>query len=582
MSIGYIDLILFFLTFTLLSIPLGLYIANVFNEKINYFAWLEKPIYKIIGANSKRDMSWQEYALAIMLFSILGVILLFFIQILQGFLPFNPQGLGKLSWDLALNTAVSYVSNTNWQAYAGETTMSYFTQTIGLAVQNFVSAATGIAVLIAFIRSFVLTEAKTIGNFWKDLVKSALYILIPLSLIISITLVALGVPQNFNQYVKSQVVDPQTIHETVNNKVETKIVNFQSIPMGPVASQEAIAMLGTNGGGFFNVNASHPYANPNSLSNLVLMLAIIIIPGALCFTFGFMVNDQKQAWTIYITMSIIFIAFTVMLMLIEFKGNPLFNKFNIDQMMSSLQSGGNMEGKEARFGIFGSSLFTSITTSVSCGAVNNMHDSLMPLGGFIPLFLIQLSEVAFGGVGSGLYTILIFVILSVFIAGLMIGRTPEYLGKKIESFEMKMVALAILIVPLIILLGSAISLVIPAGLAGIGNPSAHGLSEVLYAFSSAANNNGSAFSGLNANSAYYNVALAIAMFIGRFGVIIPILAIAGSIISKKKIPVTSGTMPTSGFLFVCILLGVIIIVGALTYIPALALGPIAEHFMLFK
>jgi len=582
MNLISLNLIAYLVILIILSIPLGKYMANVFQNKTKYLSIIEKPIYAILGTSDKDEQNWKEYAISLLLFSLFGIVILFIIQIIQNRLPLNPQHLDKLSWDLALNTAISFVANTNWQSYSGETTMSYFTQMAGLAVQNFVSAATGIAVVIALIRGFSRSTTQTIGNFWVDLTKSTLYILLPLSLITSVALISQGVPQNFNQYSTIQLLEPQTISQTTDGKTTTQQVTTQTLPMGPVASQEAIKMLGTNGGGFFNANSSHPYENPNAISNLIEMLAILIIPAGLCFTFGYMVGDKKQGYTIFITMTIVFILLAILVMNTETHGNPLFNQFNVDQLHSALQSGGNMEGKETRFGIMGSGLFAAVTTAASCGAINAAHDSLLPLGGFVPLFLMQLSEVIYGGVGSGLYGMLIFAILAVFICGLMIGRTPEYLGKKIESFEMKMTALIILIVPMLVLLGTAISVILPAGLAGMSNPSAHGLSEVLYAFTSAANNNGSAFAGLNANTPYYNLMLGIAIFFGRFGVIVPVLAIAGSVASKKKLPVTAGTMPTTGVLFIAILIGIIIIVGALTYVPSLALGPIVEQLQLYK
>lgn len=580
MSIGYIYLAIFWVLITILAIPLGKYVAGVFTGKVNFLGAIERPLYKLIGANE--EMNWKQYAIGIMLFNIIGMIFLFVLQLVQGLLPLNPSHFGAPTWDLSLNTAISFVGNTNWQAYVPESSMSYLTQMLGLAVQNFLSAATGLAVVIALIRGFVGVQASSIGNAWRDLVKAVLYILLPLSFIVALALIKLGVPQNFNNYQVAKLLEPQTITNMVNGKNVTEVITTQTIPMGPVASQESIKMLGTNGGGIFNANSAHPYENPNALSNLLEMIAILVIPGALCFTFGSMVGDRRQGYTLYIAMSIIFILLTVCVMLAEFKGNPLFKHLNIDQYMNTFQSGGNMEGKEVRFGVFGSGLFAAVTTAASCGAVNATHDSLMPLGGLVPMFLMQLSEVVYGGVGSGLYGMLVFAILAVFIAGLMIGRTPEYLGKKIESFEMKMVALVILIVPLVVLLGTAISVVVAPGLAGMSNPSAHGLSEVLYAFTSAANNNGSAFAGINANTPYYNLMLATSIFVGRYGVIIPVLAIAGSLANKKRLNVTSGTMPTHGALFIGILIGVIFIVGALTYVPALALGPIVEHLTLFR
>ena len=582
MSVGYINIAIYAVILTILVIPLGIYMSGIYNGRINYLSFLERPIYKVIGVKSNYGMNWKEYTISLVLFNIIGAVFLFILLLVQGYLPLNPQHFRAPSWDLALNTAISFITNTDWQNYSGENTMSYLSQMLGLTVQNFLCAATGMTVAIALIRGFIGVETKSIGNFWQDLVRSTLYILLPLSLVFAFGLVKLGVPQNFNQYGSAKLLEPIVTTNVVNGKKVTKIIANQTIPMGPIASQEAIKMLGTNGGGFFNANSAHPYENPNAISNFLQMLAILMIPGALCFTFGSMIVDKRQGYALYTIMMFVFIVATICVMLAEAHGNPLLKQFKIDQIMNTFQSGGNMEGKETRFGVFGSSMFTVATTAASCGAVNTMHDSLMPLGGMVPLFLIQLSEVIFGGVGSGLYTMLAFVILTVFIAGLMIGRTPEYLGKKIESFEMKMIAIVILVTPLFVLSETAISLILPQGIAGISNPGAHGLSEVLYAFSSAANNNGSAFAGLNGNTVYYNIMLAIAMFFGRFGVIIPILAIAGSLALKKRIPVTSGTMPTHGIFFLLILVGVIFIVGALTYIPALALGPIVEHLTLFQ
>ncbi|TXH57579.1 MAG: potassium-transporting ATPase subunit KdpA [Bacteroidia bacterium] len=582
MSIGYINLIVFLLVLTLLAMPLGRYIALVFDNKVNYFAWLEKPIYKLLAIDPNYEMTWLRYAIAVMLFSIVGIVVLFLMLLFQQLLPLNPEKFSGLNWDLALNTAISFVTNTNWQAYSGESTMSYFNQMVGLSFHNFVSAATGIAVLVAFIRGFTRVNCKTIGNFWSDLVKSTLYILLPLSFILAIILVSQGVPQNFSKYKDVQLLEKEQVTQVVNNKTLNQQLTTQTLPMGPIASQEAIKMLGTNGGGYFGANSAHPYENPTPISNFLEILALLLIPASLCFTFGKMVKDNTQGHALYIAMTIIFIVLTLLVMGAELRGNPLFNQFHVSQVMNSLQSGGNMEGKEVRFGIFGSGLFAAATTAASCGAVNAAHDSLLPMGGFVPLFLMLLSEVVFGGVGSGLYGMLAMAILAVFISGLMIGRTPEYLGKKIESFDMKMVSIIILIVPLLVLFGTAISLIIPAGLASIFNPKAHGLSEVLYAFTSAVNNNGSAFAGLNGNTVYYNMMLSVAMFFGRFGIIIPLLALAGNLANKKHIPESSGTMPTNGILFICILIGVIIIIGALTYIPALALGPIVEHLQLFR
>ncbi|MCC2626330.1 MAG: kdpA [Burkholderiales bacterium] len=574
MKLGYLDLTLFLVILTLGAVILGKYIAAVFSGRLKFLAIIEGPIYRILGRAASDEMSWKEYTVALMIFNIFGIIILFTIQLIQGVLPLNPAHMAGLSWDLALNTAISFVSNTNWQAYSGESTMSYYTQMIGLTPQNFFSAATGLSVLVALIRGFKNVENDKLGNFWRDLTKSVLYILLPVSVIFAIIFVNQGIPQNFSAYQNVNLVEVQKIAKSPDIKT-------QVLPMGPIASQESIKMVGTNGGGYFNANSAHPYENPTPITNLLEILAMLIIPAALCFSFGRMIGDRRQGYALYIAMTIIFIVMTLLIMNAELKGNPLFNTLHVDQAQSLFQSGGNMEGKEARFGVLGSGLFASATTAASCGAVNAAHDSLMPLGGFVPLFLMQLSEVVYGGVGAGLYSIIVFAILSVFIAGLMIGRTPEYLGKKIESFEMKMVAIIILVVPFIILCSTALSVIIKPGLDGVSNPGAHGLSEVLYAFTSAANNNGSAFAGLNANTVYYNLLLGLNMLVGRFGVIIPLLAIAGSLANKKSIPVTEGTMSTSGGLFICILIGVIIIIGALTYIPALALGPVVEHLLLY-
>lgn len=581
MVIGLINLLICMIVLTIVAVPFGLYMGKVYMGQITYLAWLENIFYKIIGINPNVEMKWKDYVIAVLGFSLLCAFGLFILLIFQADLPLNPYHAPNMSWDLALNSAVSFSSNTDWQSYSGETQASYLSQSFGMCRASFLSVATGMAVAVAMIRGIASVEKKTIGNFWQDLIRSILYILMPLALIFSIVLVKLGVPQNFNNYVTATVIQPAKITTVVTGKNITKVISSQTIAMGPIASQEAIKILGNNGGGFFSANSSHPYENPNAISNFLDLLAMLLIPAGFCFAFGAIVGDKRQGISLYLVMASILIIAAVCLMLIELNGNPLLQHLNIDQIMNTFQSGGNMEGKETRFGIFGSSLFTAITTATSTGATNSLHDSLMPLGGLIPMFLIQLSEVIFGGAGCGIYSMLTFVILAVFIAGLMIGRTPEYLGKKIESFEMKMVAIIILIGPLLVLLETAISLVVPAGLAGISNPSAHGLSQVLYAFSSAANNNGSAFAGLNANTPYYNIMLAIAMFLGRYVVIVPILAIAGSFALKKRVPVTSGTMPTHGGFFLMILVGVIFIVGALTYIPALALGPIVEHLMLF-
>ena len=542
----------------------------------------ERLLYRFAGIQPETGMSWQQYALALLTFNLLGILVVFTLQLLQGHLPLNPQHLPAVSLDSALNTAVSFVTNTNWQGYAGEATMSYLVQMSALTVQNFLSAATGITVVLALIRGFIARETPIIGNFWVDITRITLYVLLPLSSAFAIFLMSQGVIQNFNAYQTVQTLEPTTYQQTnaTTGESETVTIPTQTIAMGPVASQEAIKMLGTNGGGFFNANSAHPYENPTPLTNLLQMLSIFLIPAGLCFMFGRMINDARQGWTLLGTMTVIFILMTLVVLWAEQHPNPLLSPLNVDQTLSPLQSGGNMEGKEVRFGISASALFAAITTAASCGAVNAMHDSFMPLGGLVPLWLIQLGEVIFGGVGSGLYGMLVFAILAVFIAGLMVGRTPEYLGKKIESFEMKMISLIILITPLLVLGGTAIAVGMEVGRAGISNPGAHGFSQVLYAFSSAANNNGSAFAGLSANTLFYNTTLAIAMFFGRFAVIVPILAIAGSLAAKKKLEVTSGTLPTHGWLFMTLLIGTIMLVGALTYLPALALGPIVEHLQL--
>jgi K+-transporting ATPase ATPase A chain len=489
---------------------------------------------------------------------------------------------------------VSFVTNTNWQGYSGESTMSYLTQMLGLSVQNFLSAATGIVVVIALIRGFARHTAKTIGNAWVDLTRITLYVLLPISILYAVFLVGQGAIQNFDAYKdvttlevtkydnpKLDAAGQPLKDEKGNALIEPATTPTQTLAMGPVASQEAIKMLGTNGGGFFNANSAHPYENPTPLSNFVQMLSIFLIPAALCLAFGRMVGDQRQGWAVLIAMTLMFVVMAVAAMSFEQQANPLVAQLGVDQSVTAMQSGGNMEGKETRFGMADSGLFATITTLASCGAVNAMHDSFTPMGGFVPLFNMMLGEVVFGGVGTGLYGMLVFAIMAVFIAGLMIGRTPQYLGKKIEAFEMKMVSIAILVTPLLVLAGTAIAVMAADGIAGIANPGAHGFSEILYAFTSAANNNGSAFAGLSANTPFYNVLLAIAMWLGRFGVIVPVLALAGAFAAKKRIAVNAGTMPTHGPLFVVLLIGTVVLVGALNYVPALALGPVVEHLMLW-
>ncbi|GBG02589.1 potassium-transporting ATPase potassium-binding subunit [Azospira sp. I13] len=587
----------FFAVLFLLAWPLGLYMARAYQGDLPaWMAWLrplERGCYRLAGIHPDDDMGWRRYAGAVLAFSLLGVLAVYALQRLQLWLPFNPQAMANTTPDLAFNTAASFVTNTNWQSYGGETTMSYLTQMLGLAVQNFLSAATGMAVVVALMRGFQRKEAGGIGNFWVDMVRSTLYVLLPLSLILALALVSQGVVQSVAPYASvplTQAVDyeqpkvgadGQPVLDAEGKPVlEAATAKEQTLALGPAASQIAIKHLGTNGGGFFNANSSHPYENPTPVSNLLQMLAIVLIPAALCFTFGRWVGDLRQGLAILAAMTAILVALLAVEVWAEQAGNPLFERFGLATQGSELMAGGNMEGKEARFGISATSLFITVTTAVSCGAVNAMHDSLTPLGGLVPMWLMQLGEVVFGGVGSGLYGMLVFAIVGVFVAGLMIGRTPEYLGKKIEAYEMKMAAVAILATPLAVLLGTALSVMVEAGTAGIFNPGAHGFSEVLYAFSSAANNNGSAFAGLGANTPYYNTALGLAMLFGRFMIIAAVLAIAGSLAAKKRIPPSAGTLPTHTPLFVVLLIGTVIVVGALTFLPSLALGPVVEHLQM--
>lgn len=579
---GVMQLVLFLLILLFLVKPLGSYMARVYEGRAigldKLLGWFERFCYWLGGIRPDQGMSWKQYALGLLVFNVLGLVVVYVLQRLQHLLPLNPQNFPAVSPDLSLNTAISFASNTNWQGYGGESTMSYLTQMLALTVQNFVSAATGMAVLVAFIRGFVRKSVATIGNFWVDLTRSVLYILLPLSCILAIVLVSQGVIQNFSGYQSARLLVPAI-------DSDKKPIIDQTLPMGPAASQVAIKQLGTNGGGFFNVNSAHPYENPTPLSNFLEMLAILIIPAALCYTFGVMVGDRRQGWAILIAMLVIFVPLMFLCTCCEQSGNPALTKLGVDQQASDYQSGGNLEGKEVRFGIVNSTIWATATTAASNGSVNAMHDSFTPLGGLIPLWLMQLGEVIFGGVGSGLYGMLIFAIIAVFIAGLMVGRTPEYLGKKIEAYEIKMAALVILIPPLIVLVGTAVALLGP-GLAmidngveksALSNTGPHGFSEVLYAFSSAGNNNGSAFGGLNANTPFYNVSLGIAMFVARFWLIVPVLAIAGALTRKKITPTTSGTLPTHTTLFIVLLVGTVLVVGALTFIPALALGPIVEQ-----
>lgn len=573
----YIQMGIYLLVLLLAVKPLGIYMAYVYEGKlVGPGVWLnglERLIYRICLVKPEKGMTWKEYAIALLVFNILGILIVYAIQRFQSFLPLNPIGMVAVSPDSSFNTAVSFATNTNWQGYRSESTMSYLTQMLALAKQNFSSAATGMVVLVALIRGFVQRQMNTIGNFWVDMVRTVLYILIPLSIIFALILVSQGVPQTFGPSVKAAVVQAT---KDSNGKPAVE----QDIALGPVASQVAIKQLGTNGGGYFNANSAHPFENPTPLSNFLEMLAILLIPAALCYTFGVMVRDRRQGWALLAAMLVIFIPCLWASMTIEQKGNVLFDKLGVDQSATAYQPGGNMEGKEARFGIASSAIWAVATTSASNGSVNSMHDSYMPLGGLIPMWLIQLGEVIFGGVGSGLYGMIAFVIVAVFVAGLMIGRTPEYLGKKIEAFEMKMASLMALIPHIFVLIPTAIAVLTVAGKAGISNPGPHGFSEILYGFSSASNNNGSAFAGLNANTVFYNTALGVSMFFARYWLMIPALAIAGSLSAKKIVPTTQGTLPTHTPLFVFFLAIVILIVGALAFFPALALGPIVEHLMI--
>ncbi len=547
----------YMLVLLLLAKPLGHLLARLITgEPLPWLGRVEALIWRASGSGQE-EMNWQRYLLALLLFNGLGFLLLLALLLLQGYLPLNPQRLPGLSWHLALNTAVSFVTNTDWQAYAGETTLSYFSQMAGLTVQNFLSAASGMAVAFALIRGFTRQQTTLLGNAWRDLVRITLWVLLPLSLILALLLVQQGVLQNFNAYQPFVTLEGSR----------------QLMPMGPVASQEAIKLLGTNGGGFFNANSAHPFENPTALSNFIQMVAILLIPAALCFAFGEAVGDSRQGRAILWTVSLIFVVCVALVMGYETQGNPHFSGFGAASNL-------NMEGKESRFGILPSSLFAVITTAASCGAVNAMHDSFTAPGGMVPMWLMQTGEVVFGGVGSGLYGILLYVLLAVFIAGLLVGRTPEYLGKKIDVREMKMTALAILVTPALVLTGTALALMTEAGRAAIFNPGNHGFSEVLYALSSAANNNGSAFAGLAATSPFWNLLLAVCMLLGRFLVIVPVMAIAGSLAEKKAQPASQGTLPTCGALFVALLAGTVLMVGALTFIPALAIGPVAEHLSL--
>jgi potassium-transporting ATPase potassium-binding subunit len=593
---GIFQLVLYVVVLTLLARPLGAYMARVYQNQAfgldKALGWLERWLYRLAGVRPDQEMGWKTYAMAMLLFNFAGLLVVYLLQRVQGGLPLNPQGLGAVSPDSSFNTAVSFATNTNWQGYGGETTMSYLTQMLGLTVQNFVSAAAGMATLAAFIRGFARRSAKTIGNFWVDLTRTTLYILLPLSFILALILVSQGVVQTFKPYATATVVQPTEYDEPVTDKDGKAVLDAkgqpktkksklteQVIAVGPAASQIAIKQLGTNGGGFFNVNSAHPFENATPLSNFLELLSILVISGALCYTFGVMVGDTRQGWAVLAAMLVVFVALLAVCVTAEQNG-AVFAKQGVDHTASALQSGGNMEGKEVRFGIVNSALWATATTAASNGSVNSMPDSYTPIGGMVPLWLIQLGEVIYGGVGSGLYGMLVFAIIAVFVAGLMVGRTPEYLGKKIEAYEMKMASLIILIPPAVVLIGAAAAVLNASALASMQDKGPHGFSEVLYAFSSMGNNNGSAFAGYNANIPYVNTTGGFAMLFARYWLAIPALAIAGSLAAKKLVPAIPGTLPTHTPLFVGLLIGVVLLVGALSFLPALALGPIVEHLML--
>jgi potassium-transporting ATPase potassium-binding subunit len=574
---GWLQIIVFMLVLILLVKPLGLFMSRVYQGERTFLtpvvAPFERWLYRLLRIDAAEEMDWKVYALTMLVFNMIGFVFLYLLQRAQGLLPLNPQGMGAVSPDLALNTAVSFVSNTNWQSYGGESTLSYLTQMVGLTVQNFVSAATGMAVLVAFIRALVRHNTRLLGNFWVDLTRSVMYVLLPLSVVLAVFLVSQGVVQTFSSSVDASLVQPQSAANSAAGTVQT-------IAVGPAASQIAIKQLGTNGGGFFNANSAHPFENPTPLSNFVEMLSILLIPAALCYTFGKMVGDTRQGWTILTAMAIVLVAFIAVTYWAEQKGNPLLAPLGVDQTAGDTQPGGNMEGKEVRFGPVDSAIWATATTAASNGSVNSMHDSYTPLGGLVLLTMMMFGEVIFGGVGSGLYGMLVFVIVAVFVAGLMVGRTPEYLGKKIEAYEIKMASLLILIMPLTVLFLTAIAVLLSAGQASVLNPGPHGFSEILYAFASQGNNNGSAFAGLAANVPFYNLTGALAMLISRYGLAVPTLALAGALVVKKKVPTGTGTLSTTSPLFIAWLIGIVALVGALNFVPALALGPVVEHLML--
>jgi K+-transporting ATPase ATPase A chain len=592
-----VQIVVYLAVLLALTRPLGAYMARVFENEPTFLdrllGPLERFVYRVAGVDATQGMTWKTYALAMLVFNALGMLVVYLAERAQGVLPLDPQGFAAVSADSAFNTAASFATNTNWQGYGGETTMSYLTQMVALAVQNFLSAATGIATLIAFVRGLRARHSPTIGNFWSDLVRSTLYVLLPLSLVLALALVSQGVVQNFRPYETVTLVQPIIVTTPVKDaagnpvldgtgrpRTETSTVAEQTLPMGPAASQIAIKQLGTNGGGFFNVNSAHPYENPTPWTNFLEMISILLISSALCYTFGRMVGDTRQGWAVLAAMMIVLVVGIGVATWAEQQENPRIDALGVDSRASALQPGGNMEGKEARFGIVDSAIWATATTAASNGSVDSMHDSFTPLGGLVPLFMIQLGEVIYGGVGSGLYGMLVFAIVAVFVAGLMVGRTPEYLGKKIEAYEMKMASLVILLPPLVVLVCTAVACVTDAGLSSRANTGAHGFSEILYAFSSMGNNNGSAFAGLNANTPFYNLLGGVAMLVARYWLAIPTLAIAGSLARKKLVPTGPGTLPTHTPLFVVLLIGVVIVVGALTFLPALALGPVVEHLTL--
>ena len=574
---AWIEIGVFSAVFLGLVKPLGWYMARVYEGRWcgldSFFGPVERVIYRLSGIRPQEEMTWQTYATTTLVFNALGLIVVYGVQRWQGWLPLNPQQLQAVAPDLAFNTAVSFATNTNWQAYSGEATLSYFTQMFGLTVQNFLSAATGMAVLVALIRGLTRRGTETIGNFWVDLTRGALYILMPLSIVLAILLVSQGVVQSFSPAAEITLLEP--VADADGHSTMT-----QKIPLGPAASQIAIKQLGTNGGGFFGVNSAHPLENATPFSNFLQVVSIVLIAAALCYTYGDLVGDTRQGWALLASMLLIFVPMLGLCIWAEHQGNPRLAELRVDQSTNQFQSGGNMEGKEVRFGIASSALWATATTAASNGSVNSMHDSYTPLGGLVPMLLMQLGEVVFGGVGSGLYGLVIFAILSVFIAGLMVGRTPEYLGKKIEAYEMKMASLVVLIPPLVVLVGTAVAVSLDVGRAGVTNPGPHGFSQILYALSSAGNNNGSAFGGFGANTLFYNCLLAAAMLVSRYWLIVPVLAIAGSLAKKKYTPPSPGTLPTHTPLFTVLVAGMVLLVGALTFVPALALGPIIEHLQL--